>query len=955
MRRFLPLLLALLSSSIAFSQYDLVVAKDGSGNHTTVQAAINAAPTGLTAPYRILIKNGIYKEKITVPSNKPFIQLIGESVANVVLTYDDYSGKPMPGGGTYGTSTSASVTINAADFSAMNITFENTTGEQPQALAINVNADRAAFKNCRFHGGQDTVLANGNGNRQYFLNCYIDGQIDFIFGNSIAVFDSCVIYAKTRYSGTGNSYVTAANTQSGQAYGYVFRDCIMPANRGVTNYWLGRPWQNDASTADAAKAHNKTVFLNTIMTNNINPDGWAVWNAGTNTSLITYAEYKSKRYNGTLVDVSQRVSWSQQLSDAQAAAYYVNSNLFGTWDPCTAFINSCSYEPRPIVVSNFGSIKYPSNLTDTIRWNISWAMNDIKYELYRSSDSATFSKIYEVTATNDSLINFEYVDAIPAPGTKYHYYLIASKAGYTSDTSETITLSSVPTIVVSGSTGDFLQGVGLPSAAQAYNVSGHNLFTGITIQAPANYEISSDGGTTWNSTTPIVLPATNGIVSNTAISVRLNAASAGTYTGVIAHTSTGANQVDVAVNGNTQADPLAVSGTLMYFPLNLNNQDTAALRAAGVMASTPTLNRLAVSNGTTVPAVPAYSPTHGMAYGSTSNGDGSWGTAAGGPGGNLNRTYYIQYTITADAGYSVRVDSIILKHAFHNTSSNTKLAVVYSKSGFASDSANVTGGIGADGAALSSSANGGFTTPIAIGNQTAGTTNNYRLAFDGASGVTLAAGETLTVRLYNSCGSTSTGRYGKMKDVEFKGLATGATLPVSFEMLNAYKKQNTVKVEWTTGVEVNIARYEVERTTDAGYKVVATVAAKAAGYNSYEATDNSPEEGNNYYRIKAIEKDGKISYSAVATVNFTPNKRDLIISPNPVVGGQVNVSLTNAVKGTYKLTLLNATGVQVVSRTINHNGGSSVYPLNVGSLAKGVYLLQVASGSDQISKSILIQ
>ena len=134
--------------------YDVTVAKDGSGNYTTVQAAVDAAPTGRTAAYTIFIKNGTYKEIINVPSNKPFLQFVGESVANTMLTYDNYSGKAFPVGGTYGTSNSASVTINAPDFTAVNITFENTTGEQPQALAINVNNDRCAFYNCRFLGGQ---------------------------------------------------------------------------------------------------------------------------------------------------------------------------------------------------------------------------------------------------------------------------------------------------------------------------------------------------------------------------------------------------------------------------------------------------------------------------------------------------------------------------------------------------------------------------------------------------------------------------------------------------------------------------------------------------------------------------------------------------------------------------------------------------------------------------------
>ena len=98
--------------------YDLVVAKDGTGNYTTVQAALNAAPSASAVPYTIFIKNGKYREKIIV--SKPFIQLIGESVANTILYYDDAAANAG------GTSASASITINGNDFSAYNITFENT-------------------------------------------------------------------------------------------------------------------------------------------------------------------------------------------------------------------------------------------------------------------------------------------------------------------------------------------------------------------------------------------------------------------------------------------------------------------------------------------------------------------------------------------------------------------------------------------------------------------------------------------------------------------------------------------------------------------------------------------------------------------------------------------------------------------------------------------------------------
>ncbi len=77
--------------------YDIIVAQDGSGDFMSVQAAVNAAPTGRTIPYTIFIKKGKYTEVVNIPSNKPFLQLIGESVANTIITFDNYSGKPMPG------------------------------------------------------------------------------------------------------------------------------------------------------------------------------------------------------------------------------------------------------------------------------------------------------------------------------------------------------------------------------------------------------------------------------------------------------------------------------------------------------------------------------------------------------------------------------------------------------------------------------------------------------------------------------------------------------------------------------------------------------------------------------------------------------------------------------------------------------------------------------------------
>lgn len=542
-----------LAFSCAFAQYDLTVAQDGSGNYTTLQAAINAAPAGLTTPYKIFVKNGKYREKINIPSAKTFIQIIGESVANTIVYYDDAA--YMAGG----TSGSASFTVNANDFSALNITFANTydydggvaAGQTSiQAVAVLVNGDRAAFKNCRFLGNQDTLYQNKKG---YYKNCYIDGIIDFIFGGGAVIFDSCTVYPKTRTTG-GSSYITAANTPSGQAYGYVFRDCKVIGNPGATSYVMGRPWQNSTGSS-VPYAENKVAFINSILNANISPAGWSTWDAGTNTALITFGEYQSKYFNSTPVDVSARVPWSQQLNATQAADYS-NANVLAGWNPCTAYANFCDPSPTYIAVSNFTGTKGTG--TATFKWNQSWGMSQVKFELFRSLvRNGTYAKIGEVTSPNDTTYNYAYTDNALPPGQQVYYYLLASKAGYASHNTDTLLISSKPTIGVVSSLGSFQQGGGVPSAAQTYIVNGVNLSDNIIITAPANFEISLNG-TSWSgSASPITLVPSSGVVANTTVYVRLNAATApGTFSGNIVHTTTGGDNVNVAVSGTSQSAPL---------------------------------------------------------------------------------------------------------------------------------------------------------------------------------------------------------------------------------------------------------------------------------------------------------------------------------------------------------------------------------------------------------------
>ena len=295
---------------------DFVVAQDGSGDFFTLQRAIDAVPTFSKEPVTIYVRNGVYKEKITVPGNRTNIHIIGEDADKVVFTYDDYASKKHAVGNETGTSGSASFYVYGNGFKAENVTFENSAGPVGQAVALFVAADKCVFKNCKIKGFQDTLYTYGEGTRQYYENCYIEGTTDFIFGKATAWFEGCTIHSKQ------NSYITAAATPENVAYGYVFHDCRLTADEGVDRVYLGRPWRPYAAV----------LFTGCEMGSHIRPEGWHNWGKASNEETARYGEYKNK---GKGADTEGRVAWSHQLSRKEASKYDIKHVLGGNddWNP----------------------------------------------------------------------------------------------------------------------------------------------------------------------------------------------------------------------------------------------------------------------------------------------------------------------------------------------------------------------------------------------------------------------------------------------------------------------------------------------------------------------------------------------------------------------------------------------------------------------------------------------
>lgn len=284
-------------------KYVFTVAKDGSGDFKYIQDAIDAMRVYPLRRITLYIKNGVYNEKIVLPTDNTDVTFIGESVEKTIINFDDYSGK-----GKLNTFTSYTAKISGNRFRAENITFLNSAGPVGQALALYVDADKAVFINCKFLGNQDTIFCTGENSRQYFVDCYIEGTTDFIFGPATAVFQNCTIRAKT------NSYITAANTPQGKNFGFVFLDCTITADSSVTKLALGRPW----------RGYSRTAFIRCHLPKQIAPAGWNNWGNPENEKTAFYAEYKN---TGEGADKKSRVAWSKQLGDKEAKEYTVE-NIF---------------------------------------------------------------------------------------------------------------------------------------------------------------------------------------------------------------------------------------------------------------------------------------------------------------------------------------------------------------------------------------------------------------------------------------------------------------------------------------------------------------------------------------------------------------------------------------------------------------------------------------------------
>ena len=323
----------------------IIVAKDGSGDFTRLQEAVDSVPEERRGETRILLRTGEYREKAVI--HRDHIRLTGEDREHTVLTWNGCA-KDLYGDGTEkGTFLSSTLMITGNDVTVENLTVRNDAGdgrEAGQAVAVYAAGDRGIWRNCSLIAHQDTLfcgpvrlpnvqedLGQRTGraeavfrvedgplthSRQYFEDCLIRGDVDFIFGPYRCWFERCTLFMNER-----GGFYTAANTNRDQPFGFVFHRCRLTGACAPGAGFLGRPWRKYA----------RTVFLECDMDEHAAPEGFCDWDA----ERVVTERCGEWRTSGIRADQIARHPSQKRMTDGEAALYTVSSVLGEPdgWEP----------------------------------------------------------------------------------------------------------------------------------------------------------------------------------------------------------------------------------------------------------------------------------------------------------------------------------------------------------------------------------------------------------------------------------------------------------------------------------------------------------------------------------------------------------------------------------------------------------------------------------------------
>lgn len=184
------------------------------------------------------------------------------------------------------------------------------------------------------------------------------------------------------------------------------------------------------------------------------------------------------------------------------------------------------------------------------------------------------------------------------------------------------------------------------------------------------------------------------------------------------------------------------------------------------------------------------------------------------------------------------------------------------------------------------------------------------------------------------------------------------TLPVTLTNFNAYLFGKGIQTAWTGYNETDLGSYDVERSNNSShFSSIANIPAKtnAALENNYSWFDASPFMGDNFYRIKAISKDGSAQYSSIVKVTAGNAQSSVQVYPNPVDGKIIHLQLNNIAAGNYIISLYNTNGETLYRKSFQHAGGNGSVTINLKNVAAGIYQIELNKNNKIYHTTIILR
>jgi len=200
----------------------------------------------------------------------------------------------------------------------------------------------------------------------------------------------------------------------------------------------------------------------------------------------------------------------------------------------------------------------------------------------------------------------------------------------------------------------------------------------------------------------------------------------------------------------------------------------------------------------------------------------------------------------------------------------------------------------------------------------------------------------------SSVGTQATMKTNDLPFYNWVSAIPGSPLPVKIAYFKIASVSNQgIALEWATSMEKNFSHFEIQSAeSDLQFSTIGMIEGRGGLQvkTVYEWLDDSPVNGKNYYRLKAVDFDNSVEYFSVIVADWSGDVNELSLYPNPVIDRTFNVNVGDGYDQPVNLVVYESKGTIVYSNTLLAKSNAVKLPETI---TAGIYFVRVSSASSQ--------